>query len=84
MDQLSASQVQLVRRASMLSAECEKQELLAAKGDTEFDCDAYVVKTNALGRILKLLGLKRVPRVVDGANTTALATYFNSPPEDVA
>jgi hypothetical protein len=68
----------------MLSAECEKQELLAAKGDTEFDCDAYVVKTNALGRILKLLGLKRVPRVVDGANTTALATYFNSPPEDVA
>jgi hypothetical protein len=45
---LSTGELQLVRRASMLSAECERQEALAAQDDVEFDCDAYVTKTNAL------------------------------------
>ena len=82
-DHLSEAQQQLIRRASMLSAESERLEALWARGEAEFDINAYAVLTNALGRVLKLLGLRRVPRPVDGANTTALATYFNSPPEAV-
>jgi hypothetical protein len=68
-DQLSSAQMQLIRRASMVSAECEKQELLAAKGDTEFDVEAYVVKTNCLRRVFETLGLHRVPRPVDDIHT---------------
>jgi len=59
---LSTGELQLIRRASMLSAECEKQETLAAREDVNFDVDSYVVKTNALKRVLEVLGLKRVPR----------------------
>jgi hypothetical protein len=33
MAQLTTAEVQLVRRASMLSAECERHEALAARGD---------------------------------------------------
>src|SRR6267143_2122574 len=44
---LPTAEMQLIRRASMLSAECERQEALAVREDVEFDCDAYVVKTNA-------------------------------------
>jgi hypothetical protein len=41
-DTLSEGQRQLIRRAAMLSAECERQEALAARGEAEFDCELYV------------------------------------------
>jgi hypothetical protein len=63
-EHLSTAEMQLIRRASMLSAECERQEALAVREDVEFDCDAYVVKTNALRRVLEAIGLKRAPRDV--------------------
>jgi hypothetical protein len=58
----------------MLSAECERQEALAAQDDVEFDCDAYVTKTNALKRVLETIGLKRAPRDV----TPSLSSYLQS------
>jgi hypothetical protein len=73
-EHLSTGELQLVRRASMLSAECERQEALAAQDDVEFDCDAYVVKTNALKRVLEVLGLQR--RSVD--ITLSLGTYLQA------
>ena len=38
---LSEGQRQLIRRAAMLSAECERQEALAARGEAEFNCELY-------------------------------------------
>jgi hypothetical protein len=40
-DLLSEGQRQLIRRAAMLSAECERQEALAARGEAEFNCELY-------------------------------------------
>jgi hypothetical protein len=70
---LSTAEMQLIRRASMLSAECERQEALAVREDVEFDCDGYVVKTNALRRVLEAIGLKRAPRDV----TPTLSSYLH-------
>jgi hypothetical protein len=74
MDYLSTGELQLVRRASMLSAECEKQEALAAREDATFDVDSYIVKTNALKRVLEVLGLKRTPRDI----TPSLSNYLQA------
>jgi hypothetical protein len=63
-EHLSTAEMQLIRRASMLSAECERQEALAVREDVTFDADSYVTKTNALKRVLEVLGLKRVSRDV--------------------
>lgn len=81
-EHLSTAEMQLIRRASMLSAECERQEALAVREDMTFDADSYVVKTNALKRVLEVLGLKRVPRQVnDGSHV--LADYFSQlPPKE--
>jgi hypothetical protein len=70
-DNLSTGEMQLIRRAAMLSAECERQEALAVREDVEFDCDGYVVKTNALRRVLETIGIKRAPRDV----TPSLSGY---------
>lgn len=48
----------------MLSAECERLEALAARGEAEFNCDVYVVQTNCLRRLFESLGLQRVARDV--------------------
>src|ERR1700686_4962965 len=40
-DHLSEGQRQLIRRAAMLSAESERMEALAARGEAEFDIDLY-------------------------------------------
>jgi hypothetical protein len=78
-EHLSTGELQLIRRASMLSAECERQEALAAREDvTFFDADSYVVKTNALKRVLEVLGLKRVPRQVNDGSAV-LSDYFSRP-----
>jgi hypothetical protein len=64
-DRLSEGQRQLVRRAAMLSAECERQEALSIRGDAEFDCEAYGVMCDRLGRLFGRIGLERVARVVE-------------------
>jgi hypothetical protein len=61
---LSEGQRQLIRRAAMLSAECERQEALWARGEAEFDIGGYGVLTNGLRRVLETLGLSRVAKPV--------------------
>jgi hypothetical protein len=73
-EHLSTAEMQLIRRASMLSAECERQEALAVREDVEFDCDGYVVKTNALRRVLETIGLRRAPRDI----TPSLSSYLQA------
>ncbi len=80
LDYLSEGQKQLTRRAAMLSAECERLEALAARGEAEFDVNTYVVMTNSLKRVFEVIGVKRVARPVnDGTN--ALVDYFAAPPK---
>jgi hypothetical protein len=73
-DHLSTGEMQLIRRAAMLSAECERQEALAVREDVEFDCDGYVVKVNALRRVLETIGLRRATRDV----TPTLSGYLQA------
>jgi hypothetical protein len=68
-DMLSEGQKQLIRRASMLSAECERQEAMAARGEAEFDIELYGMLTDRLGRVLDRIGLKRVARPTNGPLT---------------
>jgi hypothetical protein len=71
---LSEGQRQLIRRAAMLSAECERQEALAARGEAGFDCDAYGVMCDRLGRLFGRLGLERKSRDV----TPTLSDYLQA------
>jgi hypothetical protein len=64
-DRLSEGQRQLIRRAAMLSAECERQEALSVRGDAEFDCEAYGVMCDRLGRLFGRLGLERIAKPVE-------------------
>src|ERR1700675_1264997 len=48
-DHLSEGQRQLIRRAAMLSAESERMEALAARGEAEFDIDLYGILCARLG-----------------------------------
>jgi hypothetical protein len=90
---LSEGQRQLIRRAAMLSAECERMEAMAARNDRRpdgaiawrsevpfvFDLEIYGTLCDRLGRLFGRLGLERVARPVnDGSN--ALADYFARPP----
>jgi hypothetical protein len=61
-DHLSEGQRQLIRRAAMLSAESERMEALAARGEAEFDIDLYGMICDRLGRLFGRLGLERVAR----------------------
>jgi hypothetical protein len=67
-DRLSEGERQLVRRAAALSAECERQEAMWARGEAEFDISAYSMLTNAVRRVFETIGLKRVPRDVTSTN----------------
>src|ERR1700736_1246999 len=58
-DHLSEGQRQLIRRAAMLSAESERMEVLAARGEAEFDIDLYGMICDRLGRLFGRLGLER-------------------------
>lgn len=60
-DRLSEAQTQLVRRAAMISIQCEQLEAIAAAG-REIDLDVFGKLTDRLGRTLQRLGLKRQPR----------------------
>jgi hypothetical protein len=58
---LSEAQRQLVRRAAALSVECERLELEMASG-RKVDFTDYGQLTNALGRVVGRLGIKRVAK----------------------
>jgi hypothetical protein len=92
-DRLSEGQRQLIRRAAMLSAECERMEAMAARDDRRpdgeiawkseaafvFDLEIYGALCDRLGRLFGRLGLARVARPVnDGSHV--LADYFSQPP----
>jgi hypothetical protein len=72
---LSEGQKQLTRRAAMLSAECERQEALAARGEAEFNCELYGTMCDRLGRLFGRLGLERKARDV---TPPTLAQYLEA------
>ena len=72
LDQLSEGQKQLIRRAAMLSAESERMEAQAARGEAEFNIDLYGMICDRLGRLFGRLGLERRPRDM----TPDLRTYL--------
>ena len=73
LDHLSEGQKQLIRRAAMLSAECERMEAMAARNDRRpdgaiawksdvpfvFDLEIYGTLCDRLGRLFGRLGLER-------------------------
>ena len=69
---LSEGQRQLIRRAAMLSAESERMEALAARGEAEFDIDLYGMICDRLGRLFGRLGLERKSKDV----TPSLSAYL--------
>jgi hypothetical protein len=69
--QLSEGQKQLIRRAAMLSAESERMEALAARGEAEFNIELYGMLCDRLGRLFGRLGLERRARDVDATPTLA-------------
>jgi hypothetical protein len=74
---LSEGQRQLIRRAAMLSAECERLEALAARGECPEFVETYGPLCDRLGRLFDRLGLKRIAKPV--TDETALAAYFSRP-----
>jgi hypothetical protein len=73
-DHLSEGQRQLIRRAAMLSAECERQEALSARGEAEFNCELYGTMCDRLGRLFGRLGLERRSRDI----TPDLKSYLQA------
>jgi hypothetical protein len=73
-DHLSEGQRQLIRRAAMLSAESERMEALAARGEAGFDIDLYGMICDRLGRLFGRLGLERKSKDV----TPDLRSYLAS------
>jgi hypothetical protein len=92
-DMLSEGQKQLIRRAAMLSAECERMEAMAARNDRRpdgaiawksetpfvFDLEIYGTLCDRLGRLFGRLGLERVARPVNDGSAI-LSDYFSRPP----
>jgi hypothetical protein len=60
-ENLSAGELQLIRRAAMISVQCEQMEQKALEG-AAFDATTYGHLTGHLTRALRTLGLKREPR----------------------
>jgi hypothetical protein len=58
---LSTAEQQLIRRAAMISVQCEMMEQ-AALGGAAFDATTYSTLTGQLARALRTLGLKRETR----------------------
>jgi hypothetical protein len=55
----------------VLSAESERMEALAARGDAEFDIELYGMICDRLGRLFGRLGLERRARPVNAPLTLA-------------
>jgi hypothetical protein len=72
---LSEGQRQMVRRAAMISAECERMEAMAARGEAEFHVDTYGSLCDRLGRVFQRIGLRRVASV-----TPSLRDYLAAKP----
>jgi hypothetical protein len=66
-DALSTGEFQLARRAAYISMHCELME--QAPAPSTADLAAYGTLTSHLGKTLRLIGLKRVPRDVTLAPT---------------
>lgn len=81
-DRLSEGEKQLVRRAAALSAECERQEALWARGEAEFDIAAYSTLTNAVRRVFETIGLQR--RARDVTPSLSLARVAPAPTPDLS
>jgi hypothetical protein len=62
-DQLSEAELQLVRRATLISVQCEKWEADAVAGQ-DIPIETYGAMTDRLGRAFQRLGLKRRARDV--------------------
>jgi hypothetical protein len=60
-DVLSEAQMQLVRRASLISIKCEELEARAVQGEA-IDLDLFGQMTDRLGRCLQRLGIRRLPK----------------------
>ena len=60
-ENLSQGELQLIRRAAMISVECERMEQTALSG-AAFDATVYGHLTGHLTRALRTLGHKREPR----------------------
>jgi hypothetical protein len=58
---LTEAERQLIRRSATIALACEEMETKAAAGEP-FDLTTYSTATGHLGRTLRLLGLKRLPR----------------------
>jgi hypothetical protein len=63
-EHLSEGQRQLIRRAAMLSAECERLEAMSARGEAGFDIDVYGMLCDRLGRLFGRIGLERIAKTV--------------------
>jgi hypothetical protein len=72
-ENLTTGEQQLIKRAAMISVQCELMEQRAAAGEP-FDLSTYATATGHLGRTLKLLGLKREPR----EEVPSLRDYLNA------
>jgi len=74
LDHLSEGQKQLIRRASMLSAESERMEALACRGDAEFNIADYGLNVSLLCRVFNILRVRRVAK-----DATTLRDYIGKP-----
>jgi hypothetical protein len=72
-ENLSQGEIQLIRRAAMISVQCEQIEQRATAGEP-FDATTYGTLTGHLTRALRTLGLKRLPREA----TPSLRDYLDA------
>ena len=70
LDLLSEGRKQLIRRAAMLSAESERLEALAARGEPGFDIDLYGQMCDRLGRVFARIGLSACRVTPQPSNNT--------------
>ena len=72
-ENLSQGELQLIRRAAMISVQCEQMEQKAIAG-VPFDATVFGHLTGHLTRALRTLGLKRLPR----EDTPSLRDYLDA------
>jgi hypothetical protein len=72
---LSQGELQLIRRAAMISVQCQLMEQAALAGAT-LDATVYGHLTGHLTRALRTLGLKRLPR----EEVPSLQNYLDARP----
>jgi hypothetical protein len=73
LDKLSEGQKQLIKRAAMLSAECERMEAASVRGEP-FSIDGYGMIVDRLGRLFQRIDLERRSRDI----TPTLQSYLEA------